>query len=125
MSLNKLFLRSFGVILTGFLFVGVAFADSSESFLPTWKLLSNKDKQQFIAGYLQGLRDAQKITSIASGFVRDNPEKAIDALERLEGLYETKVPPGRLVEGIDAFYSDSMNMDASLSVAVNSLKGRL
>jgi hypothetical protein len=106
---------------------GRAHAETSRgSFLPTWKLLSTEQKQQFIAGYIQGWRDAARVTDIAIGYVRTNPEKALDGLEGVKQLYDLSgVKPTQLAQEVDAFYADPENGGAPLSLAITSAKRRL
>jgi hypothetical protein len=96
------------------------------SFLPTWKLLDSHEKEQFIAGYLQGWKDAARVTDIAISYVKTNPEKAIDGLEGIRQLYDVRgVKPSDLAHQIDEFYADPENSDAALSRAITASKKRL
>ena len=96
------------------------------SFSPTWRLMQNQEKQQFIAGYIQGWRDAAKMTDIAISYVRSNPERAVEGLEGIRSLYNLgSVKPSQLVQEIDAFYADPENNTSPLSAAITSAKTRL
>lgn len=93
--------------------------ESGSGFLATWKLLSQQEKQQFIAGYLQGWRDAAKVTDIAIAYVRTNPSEAVAGLERIKELYNLEgLKPPQVVNDIDLYYSDPDNYEAPLSRAV-------
>lgn len=106
-----------------------SFAESSDapaSFLPTWKLLNNEAKQQFISGYIQGWRDAERVTEIALDYVKENPQKAVEGLEKIKSLYDMRgLAPGDLIKALDAFYSLTENREASLSQAVSAAKQAL
>ena len=106
-------------LIAGF-FTSFAMADTStESFYPTWKLLTPDQKNQFIAGYLCALRDAEKITHVANEFSHENPEQALRTLHQLHKVFDSaNVKPDVVVRGIDSFYSDPQNTSASLSKAV-------
>ncbi len=96
---------------------------TSSAFLPTWRLLANEQKQQFIAGYLQGFSDAAKLTNIAIGFIDENPGKARETLEQLQRIYDSSgLTPSEIVEYVDKFYSDPDNKAAGLSVAVSAAR---
>jgi hypothetical protein len=99
-------------------------AESNESpFLPIWKLLNREQKQQFISGYLQGWRDAGKVTGIATDHIRENPDQAVKALESIQGIYTlSHLGPDALAKAVDSFYSEPQNKSASLSVAISSSK---
>jgi hypothetical protein len=95
-------------------------------FLPTWKLLNQEQKQQFIAGYLFGWNDAAQITAIVAGFAKENPEQAQRGLEKLQSLYDVgNLKPGAIAREVDTFYSDPSNSSAGLSRAVSFAKGNL
>lgn len=119
--------------LMGFLLGGVCLTATSgisegngPSFLPTWKLLTTDQKQQFIAGYIQGWKDAARVTDIAIGYVRTNPERAIEGLEGIRQLYDLSgVKPIQLAHEIDAFYSDPENNGAALSKAITAARRRI
>ncbi|MCO6429699.1 MAG: hypothetical protein J5J00_02480 [Deltaproteobacteria bacterium] len=101
-------------------------APGSDSFLPTWKLLNNQEKQQFISGYIRGWQDAQKVTEVATGFIKENPEKAVESLESINRLYDVSLlKPEPLVREIDRFYQESENRNASLSAAVTAAKSAI
>ena len=97
-----------------------------ESFSPTWRLLSNEQKQQFVAGYVLGLMDAARVTAIALEFSRANPGKAVESLEKIHGVFNLfDAKPTVLVKEIDAFFADPANRSATLSMAVNSARSKL
>ncbi|MCB0333248.1 MAG: hypothetical protein KDD55_07090 [Bdellovibrionales bacterium] len=96
------------------------FADSTP-FLPTWRLLTKEQKQQFISGYVQGWRDAGKVTDVALDHIRKNPEQAVKALESIQNIYElSHLGPDLLAREVDDFYAEPDNSQASLSVAISS-----
>jgi hypothetical protein len=94
-----------------------------QSFLPTWKLLTAQDKQMFMAGYIQGWKDAAKVTDVAIGYVKNNPEEAIAGLEGIKKLYDLgSLRPQQLADAVDAFYSDPDNSRAPLTRAITAVK---
>jgi hypothetical protein len=100
--------------------------DDKTAFLPTWKLLNPQEKQQFMAGYLYGWRDASKVTDIALNYVKENPDKAVEGLESIRALYDvSKLNSGGVVREIDGFFQDSDNHDATLMAAISYAKARL
>lgn len=101
--------------------------DSSQatqsSFLPVWKLLNMPQKQQFVAGYLQGWRDAATVTDIAIAYIKENPHDAINGLERIKTLYDLSgLKPELVVQAIDKFYADPDNGNAPLSLAITAAR---
>ncbi len=130
-------MRSFSLlvrttVLAGALF-GAAPAALTEStsapepsFSPTWKLLRNDAKQQFIAGYLFGWRDAKRVTEVAIEYVRENPSEAVSGLERIRGLYNMEgITAESMVRELDTFFSESEGKDATLSQAITAARMRL
>jgi hypothetical protein len=96
------------------------------SFSPTWKLLRNDAKQQFIAGYLFGWRDAKRVTEVAIEYVRENPSEAVRGLERIRGLYNMEgITAESMVRELDTFFSESEGKDATLSQAITAARMRL
>jgi len=103
-----------------------ALDDDGSPFLPTWKLLTDEAKRQFVAGYLHGWSDAAKVTDIAIDYVRGNPDEALDGLKRLKQLYNISgVQAELLSEGITQFYADPENAGAPLSKAVTAARNRV
>jgi hypothetical protein len=101
-------------------------AHPDTSFLPSWKLMNSQEKQHFIAGYVQGWRDAGKVTDITISYVRDNPGEALSGMEKMKSLYDLAgYKPELLVKAIDVFYLEPSNNRASLSSAVNAAKNAL
>jgi hypothetical protein len=96
------------------------------SFLPTWKLLRNDSKQQFIAGYLFGWRDAKRVTDIAIDFVKENPSDTVSGLERIREIYDMEgLTAESVVRELDAFFADSEGKEATLSQAITAVRARL
>lgn len=106
--------------------VSIAEAESdegSDAFLPTWKLLTNEQKQQFIAGYLYAWKDAARVTDVAIGFVKENPKEAVNGLEKIKSLYDLSIlSPAGAVQQLDTFFSEPSHSKASLSVAITAVK---
>lgn len=99
---------------------------SEASFLPTWKLLSNSAKQQFIAGYLFGWRDAKKVTDIALDFVKENPGSAVNGLEKIRDVYDMEgLTAESVVRELDRFFSDSEGKEATLSQAMTAARQQM
>jgi hypothetical protein len=91
-----------------------------KAIYPVWKLLTRDQKMQFVAGYVQGWKDASKVTDIAIGFVRENPSQAVSGLERLKSLYDlSEVSPSLITSQLDTFFSKAENQSASLSYAIS------
>lgn len=100
--------------------------DEKAAFLPTWKLLNPQEKQQFMAGYLYGWRDAAKVTDIAISYVKENPQKAVEGLESIRALYDvSRFNSSAIAHEVDGFFQDSDNRDASLTAAISFAKSRL
>jgi hypothetical protein len=105
-------------------------AESSDtpeaSFSPTWKLLRNDAKQQFISGYLFGWRDAKKVTDIAIEYVKENPGNAVTGLERVRGIYDMEgLTAESVVRELDKFFTEWDGKDATLSQAVTAVRMRM
>ena len=90
------------------------------SFEPVWRLLTREQKQQFVAGYLNGMRDAAKMTDLLQDIVKQNPESASGSLDRLAQIYQGvgRSSPDSIVAGIESFYADPANSGAQLSAAI-------
>ncbi len=90
------------------------------SFEPVWRLLTREQKQQFVAGYLNGMRDAAKMTDLLQDIVKQNPESASGSLDRLAQIYQGvgRSSPDSIVAGIETFYADPANSGAQLSAAI-------
>lgn len=116
------------LIVLGLLFLKIttAAADVSDSsFAATWKMLDGSARQQFVAGYLQAWADAAKVNEVAIDYIKENPVKAVDGLQSIKGLYNfSEISPGRLVDALNAFYSDPSNQSAGLAKAVTAIKGQ-
>lgn len=96
---------------------------NAEGFASTWKLLTSIQKEQFVAGYLQGYRDASKVTEVTLEYVKENPQRAVDGLETLKRVYFVEgVRPAALVSSLDQFFSAPENQSSSFSQAVNAVK---
>ena len=112
--------------LTLISFSGLAHCEEQASFLPTWKLLSPEAKEQFIAGYLQGWKDAEQVTIIATQYVKENPQKALEGLEKIRALYDmSSLTSSAIAKEIDQFYQNPSNGSAGLAKAVSVAKQRL
>ena len=96
------------------------------AFLPTWKLLGNDGKLQFVAGYLFGWRDAKRAMDVAAEFVKEHPEGAINGLERIRELYDTEgLTPDVVVKELDSFFLEAERRSATLSQAITAVRSRL
>ena len=96
---------------------------ASQSFMPIWKLLNQQEKQQFVAGYLQGWRDAALVTDVAIRYVGDNPGEAVAGLERIRSLYDSStLKPALVAKHIDEFYQHPENHSAAFSAAISAAK---
>ena len=95
-------------------------------FLPSWRLMSEAQRSQFIAGYLQGRRDASQVTDIAIEYIRERPNEAVSGLQKLKGLYDlSNLDPLAVSREVDLFYRDPANSSAGLSLALSFAKQRL
>lgn len=96
------------------------------SFLPTWKLFNSQEKQHFIAGYIHGWSDAARVVDVAIDYVKDHPDKAIDTLQKVKGVYDMEsITPDALSREIDKFYADPDHSDAPLTRAISSAREEL
>ena len=104
--------------------LSLADAESAPSpFYPTWKLLSAAEKQQFVAGYIQGWKDAARVTDVAISYVRDNPSHAVEGLQELKGLYDlSDLKPALLASAIDEYFRGAEHRNEGLSQAVSAAK---
>ena len=112
-----------------FCIVGLSRADdavkSDDPFLPTWKLLNQEQKVQFVAGYLYGWTDARRVIDVALDYVRQNPKDAVSGLEKIRALYDMGgLKADTVAREIDSFYSDSQTKEASLSQAITAVRSR-
>lgn len=99
---------------------------AEEPFLPTWKLLKNEEKRQFIAGYMYGWRDAARVTDVAIEFVKSNPEQAVEGLEKVKSMYDlSRLRADTVTSELDRFFGDSGNKEATLSQAVTAVRKTL
>jgi hypothetical protein len=100
---------------------------NESSFLPTWKLFrTNESKQQFVAGYISGFRDAARVTDAAIEYARDNPNNAVSGLEKVKGIYEMEgLTAESLVAKLDEFFSEPDGKNATLSQAMVAARNRL
>ncbi len=107
------------------MFTGICLADT-EPFLPTWKNLKPNEKQLYIAGYLNGLRDTEEVVSIAAEYVEKNPALVAQTLKKVQQLCSVSdVGAGALVPEIDAYYSKLENQSAALSLALSSAQQKI
>ena len=94
-------------------------------FAPTWALMNQVERQNFVAGYLHGMKDAATMTHVLRDFVRENPKSAEESLERLRAIYaglgKGKAP--EVAEGIERFFKDPANRQAPLSRAITGASG--
>lgn len=96
------------------------------SFFPIWKLLQQKEKKVFLSGYQKGLQDSRKIMNIVREHIQQNPQSALESLDKINELYQTaELPIEDLLQGVAVFYSNPENHDAPLSVAFSASKERL
>jgi hypothetical protein len=114
------------VVVVGTFSPTFTLSDRDTAFYPTWKLLSDQEKRQFISGYLQGWRDAAKVTDIAIHYVKTNPSEAVTGLEGIKSLYNLEgIRSEQAVQAIDLYFSDPENHDAPLSRAVTAARKAL
>lgn len=121
---------STSLILGAFICLGalspIAASGEGASFEPVWRMLTREQKQQFVAGYLHGMRDASQMTELLRDLVKDAPSAAGNAgsvegsLDRLSQIYDEmgRASPETLTDGIDGFYANPSNHGAQLSAAI-------
>ncbi len=96
------------------------------TFLPTWKLLTNQGKQQFVAGYLFGWRDAGRVTDAAIEYAREHPNNAVSGLEKVREIYNMEgLTAEGMVRELDSFFAESAGREATLSQAITAARRRL
>lgn len=117
---SYLFFLTGGAAIALLVLTQILFAQESGSgFLATWKLLNPQEKQQFISGYLYGWKDAERVTDVALGYIRENPKKAVESLERVKQLYDlSDLKSVAIVDRLDEFFIRPENSNASLSSAL-------
>jgi hypothetical protein len=94
-----------------------------DNFSVTWKHLSDEQRSQIVTGYLFGWRDAARITDIAIEYVKSNPAKAVEGLEKLKSLYDfSGLQPDVVVSRLNRFYEQPDNRGKPLSAALSSVK---
>jgi hypothetical protein len=94
--------------------------------LPTWELLRGEAKQQFVAGYLFGWRDAARVTDAAIEYVEQNPNDAVQGLERIRNLYDmADLTSDMVVRELDRYFSEADSKNATLSQAITTVRMRL
>jgi|GEM_PF-1586033 len=97
--------------------------EQESSFMPTWSLLTQEQKQTFIAGYLHGWRDARRVAQIVGEHLAENPEEVHKSMEIMQGIYDlSNLRPETIANHIDQFYKDSENSRAPLSKAISSAR---
>ena len=95
-------------------------------FSPTWKLLRNDAKQQFVAGYLFGWRDAKRVTDIAIDYVKEKPTEAVKGLERIRGIYDMEgLTAESVVRELDTYFGQAEGKEATFSQAITAVRTRL
>jgi hypothetical protein len=101
-------------------------AAETGAFLPTWKLMSAAEKQYFVAGYLQGFRDAGAVTDITLDYVKANPKASVAGLEAVKKVYDLgSLRPEDVVQEVDQFFSRPENSGASLPKAISAARTQL
>jgi hypothetical protein len=117
---------SFILSLVTFLPVQSAVGENETSFFPVWKLLQQKEKKVFLSGYQKGIQDSRKIMSILREHIQQNPQSALESLDKINELYQTaELPLEDILQGVAVFYSNPENHDAPLSVAFSASKASL
>ena len=99
-------------------------SQSDEPFEPVWHLLNREQKQQFIAAYLHGMRDAATLTSVLEGFLKENPNAGEASVQKLSSLYRAigTGDAGDLTKKLDRFFNNPNNAQAPLSRAVTAVQ---
>lgn len=91
---------------------------ADEPFLPTWKLMNQDAKRQFVAGYLFGLKDAENVLDIAIQYIQENPNKAIEGLKKIKSVYQHEdAKPDKIAKAMDEYFSDTANAKSTLATA--------
>lgn len=114
------------ILVSVLTFTAIVHVQAEDSFLPTWKLLKEQERQQFIAGYMFGWSDAAKVTDVAIQFVRENPTNAVEGLTKIRSLYDFKgLKADSVARQLDSFFSQPENRDATLSQAITAVRSEL
>jgi hypothetical protein len=99
--------------------------ERASGFSPTWKALRSEEKQQFLAGYIWGWKDAAKVNDITVEYIEKNPQKALEGLRSIRSLYNmTDVKPEELSHLLDEYFANPENQQATLSAAVSAVKSQ-
>jgi len=111
--------------LATFLPLYSAVGENETSFFPVWKLLQQREKKVFLSGYQKGIQDSRKVMSILREHIQQNPQSALESLDKINELYQTaELPIEDILQGVAIFYSNPENHDAPLSVAFSASKAR-
>jgi hypothetical protein len=94
-------------------------------FAQTWKLMSSIEKQQFVAGYLFGLRDAARMQDVTLNYIRENPAQAVPGIEKIRDLLAAEgVKPDTMVRLVDEYFGDAKNRNATITMAMSLARSR-
>lgn len=94
-------------------------------FAQTWKMMSAVEKQQFVAGYLFGLRDAARMQDVTLAYIRENPAQAISGIERIRDILAADgVQPDRMVQLVDQYFADPKNREGTITMAMSLARSR-
>lgn len=92
-------------------------------FAATWKLFHPEQKAEFVAGYMNGFKDAAAVTDIAISYLKENPNNAVEGLTKLKKVYDLSgISAHEMVAHLDRFFADPDNKDAGLSLGVTSVR---
>lgn len=119
--------KLFCAVILSLCITGPALSDSEppavDNFSVTWKHLTDEQRSQIVTGYLFGWRDAARITDIAIDYIKNNPAKAVEGLERIKALYDfSGLQPDVVVKRLNRFYEQPDNRGKPLSAALSSVK---
>ena len=89
---------------------------------PTWHLMDEAGKKQFLAGYLYGFREARSLGEIAVEYSKSKPQDLEQGLEKLLQHYKlTTLSPDRLAPLLDQYFESPERQQDSLRLAINRL----
>ena len=106
------------VILSGISLATVVQADEAP-FYPIWRNLDRNSQELYVSGYLHGLRDAEEIIRIARDYVKDNPNLALQSLDKVRKICSVRdVSANIIVPEVNSYYSNIENQEGSFSNAI-------
>lgn len=106
--------------------VGQSWAESVKiqeiPIYPTWQLMDDDAKRQFLAGYIFGHREARALGEVVVEYLRQNPQADPDDVAGvLEHYRLTSMTSNQLVPLIDQYLKNPEHQKQSLRAIINHL----